>query len=65
MNPSNSTSRHLPAGIQPADDRLIELDKTELEKIGLARAADVADGCVIPQAKACPVYAGNYALHVE
>jgi len=47
------------------DDRLIELAKSELEKIGLARAADVEDGCVIRQAKAYPVYDDHYATHVE
>ncbi|HUI80312.1 MAG TPA: NAD(P)/FAD-dependent oxidoreductase [Bryobacteraceae bacterium] len=47
------------------DERLIELAKTELEKVGLARAADVEDGCVIRQAKAYPVYDDNYAFHVE
>ena len=47
------------------DKRLIELAKTELEKVGLARAADVEDGCVIRQAKAYPVYDDNYAFHVE
>jgi protoporphyrinogen oxidase len=48
-----------------SDDRLIELAKGELEKIGLARAADVEDGCVIRQAKAYPVYDDHYAAHVE
>jgi protoporphyrinogen oxidase len=47
------------------DDRLIDLAKTELEKIGLAGAADVEDGCVIRQPKAYPVYDDNYADHVE
>jgi protoporphyrinogen oxidase len=44
---------------------LIELAKGELEKIGLAKAADVEDGCVIRQAKAYPVYDDNYAAHVD
>jgi protoporphyrinogen oxidase len=47
------------------DAGLIELAKSELEKIGLARAADVEDGCVIRQKKAYPVYDDHYAAHVE
>jgi len=47
------------------DERLLELAKTELEKIGLAKAADVEDGCVIRQRKAYPVYDDHYAAHVE
>jgi protoporphyrinogen oxidase len=47
------------------DERLVELAKTELEKIGLARAQDVEDGCVIRQRKAYPVYDDHYAEHVE
>ena len=47
------------------DARLIELAKTELEKIGLAKAADVEDGCVIRQPKAYPVYDDHYAQHVD
>jgi protoporphyrinogen oxidase len=47
------------------DAKLIELAKTELEKIGLATAADVEDGCVIRQPKAYPVYDDDYATHVN
>jgi protoporphyrinogen oxidase len=47
------------------DDRLVELAKSELEKVGLARAADVEDGCVIRQRKAYPVYDDRYAERVE
>jgi protoporphyrinogen oxidase len=47
------------------DDRLIELGRSELEKVGLAKAGDVIDGCVIRQPKAYPVYDENYALRVE
>ena len=47
------------------DDReLIELAKRELAQIGLARARDVIDGCVIRQKKAYPVYDDEYATHV-
>jgi protoporphyrinogen oxidase len=47
------------------DADLIEIAKRELEKIGLAKAADVEDGCVIRQSKAYPVYDDNYAAHVD
>jgi protoporphyrinogen oxidase len=47
------------------DNELIDLAKRELEKIGLAPAADVVDGVVIRQAKAYPVYDDDYAQHVD
>ena len=46
------------------DSDLIELAKQELQQIGLARAEDVIDGCVIRQVKAYPVYDDEYARHV-
>jgi protoporphyrinogen oxidase len=48
-----------------ADADLIALAKREIEQIGLGRAADVTDGCVIRQRKAYPVYDDAYATHVE
>jgi protoporphyrinogen oxidase len=48
-----------------SDEELIELAKTEIAKIGLAKAADVVDGCVVRQAKAYPIYDDEYAAHVE
>ena len=47
-----------------ADSALIELAKTELEKIGIAEAVDVLDGCVVRQSKAYPVYDESYAANV-
>ncbi|HYV66068.1 MAG TPA: NAD(P)/FAD-dependent oxidoreductase [Myxococcales bacterium] len=47
------------------DEDLVELGKRELEKIGLASASDVVDGCVVRQAKAYPVYDDDYAANVE
>jgi protoporphyrinogen oxidase len=47
------------------DEGLLELAKSELAKIGLARPEDVEDGCVIRQRKAYPVYDDHYAAHVE
>ncbi|HEV8439278.1 MAG TPA: NAD(P)/FAD-dependent oxidoreductase [Methylomirabilota bacterium] len=47
------------------DQELIELGKSEIDRIGLARAGEVLDGCVVRQAKAYPVYDDQYAAHVE
>ena len=48
-----------------SDAELIELGKREMEQVGLARATDVVDGCVVRQAKAYPVYDDDYAANVE
>jgi protoporphyrinogen oxidase len=48
-----------------ADVDLVEMAKAELEKLGLAKAVDVIDGCVVRQPKAYPVYDDEYATHVE
>ncbi len=48
-----------------SDEKLIDLAKRELEKIGLAKAEDVVDGCVVRQPKAYPVYDDDYAAHVN
>jgi protoporphyrinogen oxidase len=47
-----------------ADDDLIALAKLEITKIGLMRAKDVREGCVVRQAKAYPVYDEAYADNV-
>lgn len=47
------------------DAELVELGKRELEQVGLARAQDVVDGCVVRQPKAYPVYDDGYAGYVE
>jgi protoporphyrinogen oxidase len=46
------------------DEDLVALGKQELEKIGLAKASDVIDGCVVRQQKAYPVYDDDYADNV-
>ncbi len=46
------------------DEQLIEQAKQEMEKIGLGKATDVVDGCVVRQPKAYPVYDDDYAKHV-
>jgi protoporphyrinogen oxidase len=47
------------------DDDLIQLAKTELAALGLARGAEATDGYVIRQEKAYPVYDAEYAAHVD
>jgi protoporphyrinogen oxidase len=47
-----------------ADSDLIALGRRELAAIGLAKADDVVDGCVVRQRKAYPVYDDEYAQHV-
>ncbi|MCX7886036.1 MAG: NAD(P)/FAD-dependent oxidoreductase [Verrucomicrobiae bacterium] len=42
------------------DGELIALGKRELEMLGLARAADVVDGCVVRMPGAYPVYDASY-----
>lgn len=47
-----------------SDVDLIALGIRELEQVGLCKAADVVDGCVIRQPKAYPIYSGDYQQHV-
>jgi protoporphyrinogen oxidase len=42
------------------DEELTQLAKRELEHIGLCRAVDVEDGCVVRVPKAYPVYGSDY-----
>lgn len=46
-----------------SDEELIKLGAAELEKLGLAKSADVIDGCVVRQIKAYPVYDDSYTEH--
>ncbi len=48
-----------------SDADLVTLAKKELEQIGLAKAEDVIDGCVVRQPKAYPVYDDEYSTHVQ
>jgi hypothetical protein len=47
-----------------ADADLIELGKREIERVGLARYADVEDGCVFRVPKAYPVYDSDYRQYL-
>jgi protoporphyrinogen oxidase len=42
------------------DEELIQLATSELERIGLCRALDVEDGCVVRVPKAYPVYGSDF-----
>jgi protoporphyrinogen oxidase len=48
-----------------SDVDLVALGKREVERIGLARQADVEDGCVVRVDKAYPVYDSDYREHLE
>jgi protoporphyrinogen oxidase len=48
-----------------SDDDLITLAKRELATIGLASEDEIADGCVVRQKKAYPVYDEGYRRNVE
>jgi protoporphyrinogen oxidase len=48
-----------------SDQALLDLARTELVAIGLARAEDVIDGSVVRQAKAYPVYDEGYAERLQ
>jgi protoporphyrinogen oxidase len=47
------------------DNELIRLASTELEKLGLASAADVVDGAVVRMPKAYPIYDSTYREHLD
>jgi protoporphyrinogen oxidase len=47
------------------DSELLELAKSEIEQIGLAKAEMILDGCVVRQPKAYPVYDEHYAKNVD
>jgi len=46
------------------DSDLIELGKREVDRIGLARAADIEDGCVFRVPKSYPIYDSDYRGHL-
>jgi protoporphyrinogen oxidase len=48
-----------------SDAALIELGKKELERIGLARYADVEDGCVFRVPNAYPIYDADYTSYLS
>ncbi len=46
------------------DDELVALGRREIDAIGLVKATDVIDGCVVRMPKAYPVYDDAYKQHV-
>ena len=47
------------------DTELIELGKREVERIGLANAVDIGDGCVVRVPKAYPIYDSDYGEYLN
>ena len=47
------------------DEELIERAKRELEQLGLAKAGEIAEGYVVRQAKAYPIYDDRYRRNVD
>ena len=47
------------------DAELIDLAKKEIAQVGLIKADDVVDACVVRQQKAYPVYDDEYRHHVD
>lgn len=50
---------------QSSDEALIQKAKHELIHIGLAKAEDILDGCVVRQPKAYPVYDDHYKKNTQ
>ncbi len=48
-----------------ADDELIKMATQEIDQIGLCKAGDVIDGCVVRMPKAYPVYDDVYQNHLK
>lgn len=48
-----------------SDAGLLELAKQELEQLGLAKATEIRDGCVVRVEKAYPVYDARYQDNVD
>jgi protoporphyrinogen oxidase len=47
------------------DDQLIELGKTEIDRLGLVKKSDIIDGTVVRMPKAYPVYSPGYLDNVK
>ncbi len=47
------------------DAELLQKAQQEILTLGLAKAEDIVDGCVVRQAKAYPVYDNHYQIHVD
>ncbi len=47
-----------------SDDELVQIGRREIEAIGLAKASEVIDGCVVRMPKAYPVYDDHYQAHL-
>jgi protoporphyrinogen oxidase len=47
------------------NESLIEMAKNEIEQIGIAKANEITDGCVVRQKKAYPVYDQFYKANID
>ncbi|MCL4523059.1 MAG: NAD(P)/FAD-dependent oxidoreductase [Acidobacteria bacterium] len=47
------------------DDKLIEMAKREIEQLGLAKASEIEDGCVVRMPKAYPMYDADWHQQVQ
>lgn len=47
------------------DEKLVELGKVEIDKLGLCKQGDILGGFVVRMAKAYPVYDLAYVRHLE
>jgi protoporphyrinogen oxidase len=47
------------------DDKLIEMAKREIEQLGLAKASEIEDGCVVRMPKAYPMYDADWHEQVQ
>ena len=48
-----------------SDSELIELGKREIDRIGLASASDIEDGCVFRVPKSYPIYDSDYGDYLQ
>ncbi len=48
-----------------SDDELIELGKTEIDKLGLVKREQIVDGAVVRMPKAYPIYDAAYRDHLD
>jgi protoporphyrinogen oxidase len=48
-----------------SDEKLVELGKAEIEKVGLAKSSEVIGGSVFRVEKSYPVYDSNYSEHLS
>ncbi|MBD3231380.1 NAD(P)-binding protein [Candidatus Dependentiae bacterium] len=48
-----------------SDDKILEIGKAELQKMGLVKSEDIIDGMILREGYAYPVYDANYQDHLR